>query len=525
MRFDEASARFAEFGPFYTGMVGDLDEVLLRPRANRRPVGDGRASTSCAGSSLGLGPVVVAFSGGADSAFLARVAHDTLGPARVLCATAVSPSLAADEEADCRRPGGRVGPRWVAVPTAELDDPAYVANGARPLRPLQDGADRRPRAAGGGRGRPPSSRASTATTWATTGPGQAAAAAVGAALPPGDAGFTKADVREWSRRLGLRTWDKPAAACLASRVPYGTPVDPRHPAVGGRAEAGAARPRLRPAAGAPPRRRGPDRGRRRGPGAWWPGGPRCSRRSAGPGTPTSPSTSKGFAPAASTGCSSARGAAPRGPAHDPVRVKLTFPESLVPARRSWPAWSASSTSSPNIRRANVEEHEGWIVCELDGEPGGGGGRPLVAALRGRRGRPVWATSSRAEPALRRSDGVGRRSGQHDHVPALARRPPASPRSRPSRTEAGWPRRPDRGLVPRLDVELEPGHGRARPGPTGPRRADGRSAAPRPRADGPAPSSRPRPGRGRGRAATGRWTRPAAPVPTSRPTVTLSMTNE
>ena len=55
-------------------------------------------------------------------------------------------------------------------------------------------------------------------------PGQQAAAGRGAVFPLVDAGFTKQDVRSWSRRLGLRTWDKPAAACLASRVPYGTPV-------------------------------------------------------------------------------------------------------------------------------------------------------------------------------------------------------------------------------------------------------------------------------------------------------------
>src|SRR5207253_10902949 len=55
-------------------------------------------------------------------------------------------------------------------------------------------------------------------------PGQRAAAERGAAFPLVDTGFTKRDVREWSQRLGLRTWDKPAAACLASRVPYGTAV-------------------------------------------------------------------------------------------------------------------------------------------------------------------------------------------------------------------------------------------------------------------------------------------------------------
>jgi uncharacterized protein len=55
-------------------------------------------------------------------------------------------------------------------------------------------------------------------------PGQAAAAAAGAVFPLVEAGFTKDDIRHWSRELGLRTWDKPAAACLASRLPYGTPV-------------------------------------------------------------------------------------------------------------------------------------------------------------------------------------------------------------------------------------------------------------------------------------------------------------
>jgi uncharacterized protein len=55
-------------------------------------------------------------------------------------------------------------------------------------------------------------------------PGQAAAAGAGAVFPLVEAGFTKEDIRHWSRALGLRTWDKPAAACLASRLPYGTPV-------------------------------------------------------------------------------------------------------------------------------------------------------------------------------------------------------------------------------------------------------------------------------------------------------------
>ena len=166
---------------------------------------------------------MVAFSGGADSSLLAKVAHDTLGRDAVLCATALSPSLAGAEEADCRALADEWELRWVGVPTTEMEDAAYVANGpdrcARCKSALMDalvpagrrrGRHRRARGERERPGRPP--------------PGQAAAAAAGATFPLVGAGFTKDDIRHWSRTLGLRTWDKPAAACLASRLPYGTPV-------------------------------------------------------------------------------------------------------------------------------------------------------------------------------------------------------------------------------------------------------------------------------------------------------------
>jgi len=167
--------------------------------------------------------VVVAFSGGADSAFLAWVANDTLGADCVLAATAVSPSLAPSELADCRRLAGEWGLRWQPVDTHELDRPQYVANGGDRCyhckAELLDALS-------------PIAGAFGATVVLGVNiddlgdhrPGQLAAAERGARFPLVDAGFTKSEVRATSRRLGLRTWEKPAAACLSSRIPYGTAV-------------------------------------------------------------------------------------------------------------------------------------------------------------------------------------------------------------------------------------------------------------------------------------------------------------
>lgn len=170
-----------------------------------------------------LDRVVVAFSGGADSALLAWVANDTLGPERASAVTAISPSLAPEEEGECRALADEWGLRWTPLFTDELANPSYAANdGDRCFHcktALLDVAG-------------PVADAEGATVVLGVNlddlgdhrPGQRAAAERGAAFPLVDAGFTKADVRSHSRTLGLRTWDKPAAACLASRVPYGTPV-------------------------------------------------------------------------------------------------------------------------------------------------------------------------------------------------------------------------------------------------------------------------------------------------------------
>jgi uncharacterized protein len=169
-----------------------------------------------------LSRVVVAFSGGADSSLLAFVAGQTLGPA-ALAATAVSPSLPAEEREACRSLAAGWGLRHVEVHTDELERAAYRVNdGDRCYHCKTALLDQLgPVAAAAG------AVVVLGVNLDDLGdhrPGQRAAAERSARFPLVEAGFTKADVRATSRALGLPTWDKPAAACLASRLPYGTEV-------------------------------------------------------------------------------------------------------------------------------------------------------------------------------------------------------------------------------------------------------------------------------------------------------------
>jgi uncharacterized protein len=172
-----------------------------------------------------LRTVLVAFSGGSDSAFLLAAAARSLGPAAVVAATAVSPSLPAAELDAARTFAAEMGVEHLTPLTHELDREGYRANAGdrcafckteliEVLIPVAEAAGLAAVATG------------TNADDAVAGfrPGIAAAARLGAVTPLLDVGLTKTEVREASRAWGLATWDKPAAACLASRIAYGIEV-------------------------------------------------------------------------------------------------------------------------------------------------------------------------------------------------------------------------------------------------------------------------------------------------------------
>ncbi len=176
---------------------------------------------------LGLGSVLVAFSGGADSALLLAAAARTLGPERVAAATAVSASLASGERDAAAAFAAGLGVRWLAPRTDEMRREGYRANdGDRCFHCKAELLDvLAPLALEHGL-----AHVATGTnaddSRAGFRPGIRAAAERGAVTPLLDAGLTKDDVRAASRAWGLPTWDKPAAACLSSRVAFGVAITP-----------------------------------------------------------------------------------------------------------------------------------------------------------------------------------------------------------------------------------------------------------------------------------------------------------
>ncbi len=171
-----------------------------------------------------LSPMAIAYSGGVDSTLLLCVATAWLGPDNVLGIIGDSPSLPRRELAAAQALAASFGARIASVAPQELRDPQYAANPPdrcyhckralfayitelarqRGILHVADG-----------------NNADDAGDWR---PGRRAAAELGVHSPLLEAGLTKAEIREWSSQLGLATATKPAMACLASRLPYGTPI-------------------------------------------------------------------------------------------------------------------------------------------------------------------------------------------------------------------------------------------------------------------------------------------------------------
>jgi len=180
--------------------------------------------------------VAVAFSGGVDSTLVLKVAHDRLGD-RAVGVIGVSASLPPGELAEARALARAIGAPLEEIATDELADPDYAANPSNRCFFCKSELYAKLVPWAKGRGLESVADGLNLDDRGDFRPGAQAADDAGVRHPLLEAGFTKADVRALARALGLRNWDKPALACLSSRIPYGTAVTvPRLDRIG-RAEA------------------------------------------------------------------------------------------------------------------------------------------------------------------------------------------------------------------------------------------------------------------------------------------------
>lgn len=168
--------------------------------------------------------VVVALSGGVDSAVLLALAVEALGAPSVVAATGVSASLSASELGDARRIAGFVGVRHRILATGEIERPGYRANDGTRCFHCRDELFGRLRRLADEQRLPHVAYGAITDDLGDDRPGMRAARRHGVLAPLLEAGFSKADVREVARAAALPVHDKPAAACLASRIPTGTEV-------------------------------------------------------------------------------------------------------------------------------------------------------------------------------------------------------------------------------------------------------------------------------------------------------------